>query len=438
MFGKLIHEGIGHLPVYFRHIILVEGREGRYLSRRQPIRNGSGESHQFDGEDPFPVIIRRTGSLLPGLVGTLQALQHARILGIPGSPLRETRLVGTLLSERTEPFQSQTLALPLFPGIGDVSRLGGILDPHRRIGRHGRIDDIQPLGAHPYPVRVRSHYPCHVIGGHVFPRRTGTAVDEGEVPRIHPTGGNGKIALRTIGDILRRVVGRLVVGIGIDAEYGEVARMARPHPVVGIAAELADRRRGRPHQPHVAVGTEQEEHVLVAVIERLYAHLVALPALVRLHGLLLHPPDVGLDARRPTSFVHPFPHAFQHLGGDILHPYEERHRKTGVRQLLLGRESPETVGQVIVLQTAVALNLVVAAMVVGQQQSPGRHQLSGTAAAEKHHGILQRSLVHAVDVLGRETEPLGLHILHLPADEARQPHALVGPRTERRGQAPYQ
>ena len=42
-----------------------------------------------------------------------------------------------------------------------------------------------------------------------------------------------------VGNIVGRVVGRTVVFAGIDTEYGEVARMAWPYPVVSVPAELA-------------------------------------------------------------------------------------------------------------------------------------------------------------------------------------------------------
>ena len=65
-------------------------------------------------------------------------------------------------------------------------------------------------------------------------------------------GQKGKDQIRTIIEdyILEReqmtnlfvlIDSRLVVGSGIYAEHGEVARMARPHPVVRIAAEFSDR-----------------------------------------------------------------------------------------------------------------------------------------------------------------------------------------------------
>lgn len=47
---------------------------------------------------------------------------------------------------------------------------------------------------------------------------------------------------------------------------------------------------------------------------------------------------------------------------------------------------------------------------VGKKQSLGGNDLTGTSASEKYDSILQRGLIHAVDVLGGELEPFALHV----------------------------
>jgi hypothetical protein len=47
----------------------------------------------------------------------------------------------------------------------------------------------------------------------------------------------------------------------------EIGIVARPHPVVGIAAELADRTGWGPHQPYIPECLGDDEVVRVAVIE---------------------------------------------------------------------------------------------------------------------------------------------------------------------------
>ena len=51
--------------------------------------------------------------------------------------------------------------------------------------------------------------------------------------------GNLRPTLRVIRYIVLAVGGRTIgLRVGIDAEYGEVACLARPHPVVGVATKL--------------------------------------------------------------------------------------------------------------------------------------------------------------------------------------------------------
>ena len=66
------------------------------------------------------------------------------------------------------------------------------------------------------------------------------AVHKGEVSFLDASTGYLQELLGGVGDIGLRVVGRHIVGIGIDAEDGEVSGMAGPHPVVGFSAEFAD------------------------------------------------------------------------------------------------------------------------------------------------------------------------------------------------------
>ena len=49
-------------------------------------------------------------------------------------------------------------------------------------------------------------------------------------------------------------------------------------------------------------------------------------------------------------------------------------------------------------------------MVVGEQQSFGRNQLTGAAAAELHDGVLEAGLVEAEDLFGSEFAAKSLHI----------------------------
>ena len=184
--------------------------------------------------------------------------------------------------------------------------------------------------------------------------------------------------------------------------------MAGPDPVVGVASELADRRGRCGHEAHVVELLVDEEELLVAVIHLFDGGLVpdafGLGACDDLCGAL-----AGGDAV-----------------GDLLHADQEADVETLVRELFGARAGPETVGEIVVLDGRMALDGVVTAVVVRQQQPFRGDEFSGAASSEEHHGILHRGAVDRIDIFSREAETFGTHVVDAFGDEAREPHALVG------------
>ena len=70
-------------------------------------------------------------------------------------------------------------------------------------------------------------------------------------------------------------------------------------------------------------------------------------------------------------------------------------------------------------------------MVVGKHQSLVGHHFAGAAVAKNDHGILERRLVKAVNLIGREAAAHLLHgfDIHL-FQERQQPHPFVGSSTK--------
>src|SRR3546814_10802287 len=85
--------------------------------------------------------------------------------------------------------------------------------------------------------------------------------------------------LQPVLGLVRHVVlgirGRLAVLADVGAVEGEVAGVARPHPVVDVAAERADAARRRVDQAHVADLQVPEQAVGVAAGETVKAAAVA-------------------------------------------------------------------------------------------------------------------------------------------------------------------
>ena len=73
---------------------------------------------------------------------------------------------------------------------------------------------------------------------------------------------------RLIWLIILAVGCRLVIGTCIYAEHGEIARMARPHPVVRIPAEFSDRAGRSEHHTDIIENIVDNQEILVIIIER--------------------------------------------------------------------------------------------------------------------------------------------------------------------------
>ena len=227
-----------------------------------------------------------------------------------------------------------------------------------------------------------------------------------------------------VGHVVGRVVGGAVLAVGVDAEDAEVARVARPHPVVLVPAELAHGRGRGKHQPDIVeVLIDGEPEFIAAIVGIDHA---------RQRGVLLRHfgPDGQhhrVDGIGAVRLVHPGTHGGKHALRHILLPQEEADVERGIGQLLLTRAGHETVLQVVVLQAGVLLHAAEAAMVVGEHQSVLGYHHARAEAAEAHHGVLQRSLAGTVQFAGLQFQP---HFLQGAGGRfvqvARHPHAFVG------------
>ena len=127
------------------------------------------------------------------------------------------------------------------------------------------------------------------------------------------------------------ILGRVVVLVGIYAEYGKVARVTGPHPVVRFAAELTDRLRGSPYQAHVLEHLVHEQVIFVAAVKTF--HLGTVFAVFRcLDFYFLRYFVYGLV---PLVFRHVGGEHFLYFVGDVFHAYEKLHRKSFGGQFLV-------------------------------------------------------------------------------------------------------
>ena len=418
IFDKRCNQLLSYLAVDLGNIVLVECRHRFIVGCGLALRNHTGQLRQLDSRNRLGKILGTPIGIAQLVVCRIHLLHQTLILGLLLGPRRKFLLVGALLLDRAQALQTENLALPLLPRIGDVGVLGCVLDTHLRVGLLSLRDHIQTQGAELDLHRIRQT--LDVVGSrrnHIALGVAGEAVDHREIALLDTLGRDLEVATRLIGYILARVVGGLVVLAGIDAENREVARVARPDPVVGVAAELTDRRGGRAYQTNVGKLLIDKQKILIGVVQRLDRSRIA----TALRSLLLDSLDVGCDLLVALGL---------HALGNILHTHQNRNIEVGIGQLLLARHCPKTVGQVVVLDATVALDRAIAAVVVGQQQTRIRHQLARATAIEQHHGVLHRRAIDAVNILGRQSKTLRTHILDAVANQARKPHTLVSRRRE--------
>ena len=225
-----------------------------------------------------------------------------------------------------------------------------------------------------------------------------------------------------VGDVVLVVGCGLAVLAHIDAEHGEVARVAGPHPVVGVAAELADIARGSTHEAHIGEDLVDVHEILVAIVEGLDDGLIVSTS----HSLGSENSNILFDDALALLLGGLVANASQHTVGHILHTHQTGGGKALAGYLLLAGHCPEAVGEVVVLHGAVAGDVVVAAVVVGEEKSLVGDKLTSAALVKEDDGILETGVVDVVDVLGGDAHTCLLHGGLVAAQQHGNPHTLVG------------
>ena len=293
-----------------------------FVAERGPVVNPvelagpDGFAHQFECE----VGVEDAGVL------RLELFEHVAVFGLVLGPGLEGLFVLLFARHGVQTRQTQRFALPFFPGVRDAGVDRRVHDAHGGIFLLRRIDPIEPFGADTDFHRVAAvHDVIDRVGEDVLLGVAREAVDHREVAFLNTFGGDLEMFFRAVGYVVGRVGRRPVVFIRIDAEHREVARVPGPCPVVGVAAELADRRGRSAYQADIVELFIDEQELLVAVV-----HLL----------------DRGFVAAVLAGFFEDFLAALaggQTLG-DVLHAFEELDVEVFVGKLLFARLCPEAVG----------------------------------------------------------------------------------------------
>ena len=202
--------------------------------------------------------------------------------------------------------------------------------------------------------------------------------------------------------------------------------MTRPNPVVGVASEFTNGRGRCANQTYVAVNFVQVQEVLVAVIGGVDSYRIEsfVQSLQRSFRDALY---VIVYNGLAFFFVHRVCYTFQNLLCNVFHAAHESDGQAFVGQFFCTCACPKAVFQVVVFYGAVCLNLVVAAMVVGQQQAFCRDDFACTASAKVDNGVFEAGLVYAVNIFCRELKAQLVHAVYFLSNEHGQPHAFVCP-----------
>ena len=181
--------------------------------------------------------------------------------------------------------------------------------------------------------------------------------------------------------------------------------MAGPHPVVGIAAKFSDGRRGRTHQPHIAVN-DVNQHIIFVAFKIGFDDHIVFPVL-RIG--LFQPADNGLYDGTALFATHRIGKKRNNTVGNIGHSDQNRGGQVFVGQFFFFAHGPKAVFQVVVFHRAVLLYRFETAMVIGKKQAlvgyyfgSAEKSLRVRAVGESGNGIFQARMVYTINLFGGE------------------------------------
>ena len=186
------------------------------------------------------------------------------------NPFAQCSLGSTFLFQHFQVLDRFIGSDTILPVIRAFIVLWGILDTDVRTTVH-------------FPLPNSLFYPAHIDHGlinavhHFFdPIRREIALRTAWISESHTERAffisiqwNRSYVFRMIRDVLRWIIRRSVLFVGINTENAEVTCMARPHPVVRVPPELADWRRRSKNQPDIIKITVDRKPELVSGVIRI-------------------------------------------------------------------------------------------------------------------------------------------------------------------------
>ena len=128
----------------------------------------------------------------------------------------------------------------IFPVVTASGKFVGILYAGLVAGVHIFAQHVEAHSTHVnHGLIVCFHTLFHFRSGEVAAGSSGEPHNHGVVILLQALDGDRQVLRSLQRYVVLRIFGRLSVFVGIDAEDGEISRMARPHPVIRFTTELS-------------------------------------------------------------------------------------------------------------------------------------------------------------------------------------------------------
>ena len=323
-----------------------------------------------------------------------------------GNPCFKSLFFGTLAVYYVKVLQPTIHPNRVLPVVGALGIFASVLDACCLVGFHGFFPDSLLDATHLNTGRVFIIY-------HIFypPRSEITVCASGEadshsiVTFAISIEGNRCIRNRLVGLVVLAVKCRIVVGISIHTEDAKVARMACPHPVVGITTELAHRA-GRSHYKTYVLEYIVHNHiVLVACIVGSYLTHYSRPLGVLCIDFLaqlfddLHTLHFALSTFYGSFDTRSYVYDFAEIAN--AKPRDGEFFSVIIRA--------ETITEVVMIYRTLALDSSKTTVVIGEDKTFVRYCNTGTAPTKNYDCTCHTGLTKAIELLWRQLKAKLLH-----------------------------
>ena len=253
-------------------------------------------------------------------------------------------------------------SLAILPIVGQACISRSIFEAYSIIGIHMFFHGIHSCFGSLYPSGVAIfHLLIHPIGRHPAVGTTRITQDHRKILLFHSFETYIEVFLCLHRNILRRILSRIAILIGVYTEHGEVACMAWPFPVVGIPPEFAYILRRSTHQAHILEVLIYKVIELIALEERTHGNHIPASLIV----LFLDFAYFCIEGGLAFFLAHRGIYHREHTIGNIVHTHKEAYREALRRELIGLGFCPIAVAQVVMLRGRKACNRPIATVMVG-------------------------------------------------------------------------